>query len=309
MDNKKILSITLAALIILNIVTYFNLRSMKSNLESRIENLNGQIMRIDNAVNGQTSSINHTLSQMKEEQKWTGDAGYKLLDYDDKTGVVKVSVNWSFRELQKGSNVYISYGEKEKGSANVGNWDRVEASPIDKLNYNGEIYLSSDKDYKLKVQSENNGGSKGEDLIDIDMNDIISGRLQLVPSMDHSRGPRYEHHMFVVNNHQGAEFLKIKSARANIYVKGKLENTVELHRQSPGDVSDDMIKKFDADGISEIWLNDEAVWVKGEENWVKTGENSWTNNSGSELPGPMDVGVEVIITDNMGKTYTKSFRY
>ena len=57
-DNKKILSITLTALIILNIFTYFNLRSMRENLESRVNNLNSQIVTLNNQMNNQAGYIN-----------------------------------------------------------------------------------------------------------------------------------------------------------------------------------------------------------------------------------------------------------
>lgn len=305
-DNKKILTITLAALIILNIFIYFNLRDLRNQMESQINNLNSQVMSLNNQMSSQSGYINQALNKFKEDRKWTGSGNYKLLEFDSKTGRVKVQINWSFRELPPNSKVYLSFGEKELKSGNVGGWDKVEATSMGNLNYKSEVYLSPDKNYKIKAQSESNAGAKGEDLMDVDLVSAIKDRFSLVPAMDGRLGPRYEHHIYVINKSEGADFLKIKSAKAQVYVKGNLENTIELHKAAPGEIGKEIALKFGSGTDNEIWLNDDAIWVKGEENWVKTGENSWSNKSGKEIPRHDEIRVEVVISDNMGMTYTKS---
>lgn len=306
MDKKKYIAIAFSVLIALNTAIYYNLNSLKRDMENEVRILNAQIAGLYNQLDSQMSTVDQAINKIKEEQKWIGNGSYKLLDFDSASGKVKVEVSWSFRELATDSKVYILYGEKDMASGSLGTWDKAEAAPMDKLNYKGEVYLSPDKDYRVMAQSESSTQSKGGDIMDIDLNILINDRIHLNPVMGMEKGPRYEHHVHVLNNHHGAEPLKIKSAEAKVYVKGSLQNTIKLHKASGSELDDDMIKKFDTDKNNEIWFNDDAVWVNGEENWVKTGENSWTNKGG-EVYGPQDVRIEVTIIDNMGKTYIKSY--
>lgn len=306
-NSKRAAFIAILMLIILNISTYINQRSMKENLENQIMNLNNQIMNLNNQLSSYNNQISKNIESIKNEQRWTENESYKLLDFDDKTNQIKAQVNWSFKELSSNSKVYLLYGERSINSGNVENWNKVKGNELDKLNYQAEIYLSPEKNYVLKVQEESNNSSKGEELINIDLNNLINDRFYILPARDAQQGPRYEHHLYVVNNFNGADFLKIKSAKAEIYVKGVLENTVDLMIGTAlkGEIGDEIIKKFDIGIGNEIWLNDDAIWVKGEENWVKTGENQWQNK------GPVynhsEIRTDVTIIDNMGKIYRKSF--
>jgi hypothetical protein len=307
-DNKKNFNIALAILIVLNISIFLNLGSMKRNLEDRISNLNAQISGLNSQLSNQTNYINQTINKLKEEQRWTGNGGYKLLGIDSATGNIRAKVNWSFRELSPNSNVNLAYGERAVNQGTVDKWENVNAKGVDKLNYTAEVLLSPEKNYKLRVQSEGSAGAKGEDLMDLDLNSLINNRFVLEPAMHRNNyGPRYENHIHVINNFQGEEFLAIKSAKAEIYVQGKLENSVELHKASKSELGGDYEYKFGGNTHTEIWLNDDAVWVKGEENWVKQGDNSWTYKGSTPPPRFPDLRIEVTIVDNMGVTYKKSY--
>lgn len=306
-SNKRAAVIVILILIILNISTYLNQRSLKENFENHIMNLNNQIMNLNNQLNSFNYQISKNIESIKNEQKWTENKSYKMLDYDDKTNQIKIQVNWSFKELSSNSTVYLLYGERSISSGNVEKWDKVKGNELEKLNYQAEVYLSPEKNYALKVHEESNNSSKGEELLNIDLNNLINDRFNLMPAFDAQKGPRYEHHLYVINNFSGASFLKIKSAKADIYVKGVLENTVDLHRGTleKGEIGDEIIKKFDIEVDKEVWLNDNAIWVKGEENWVKTGENGWQNKG--QVYNHTEIRTDVTIIDNMGKIYKKSY--
>lgn len=302
MDNKKLLIPSIALLILLNIITLFNQRSMRKNFEEKINNLSSQIGMVSGQLSNQTSSINQSLNTFREESKWIGSSGYKILGYDSASGLISVEINWSFRELSQNSNVYLAYGEGSNNPKDVVNWKNVKAKAIDSLNYKAEVSLSSDKLYRLRVQAEGSSGSKGEEIMNMDMLGIIKTRFNIAPAMGYKMGPRYENHVYLLNNFAGGDFLRIKSAKAEIYVEGKLENTVELHRASEKDLSGDLHRSIDIGPNSEIWLNDDAVWIKGEENWVKNSNGTW-NYKGDSPPKYSDIKVEITVVDGMGMSY------
>jgi hypothetical protein len=306
MQQTKKRAAVIIILIILNISTYLSQRSMKENFANQIMNLNNQIMNLNNQLNSYSNQINKNIESIKNDRKWTVSESYKLLDYDDKTNQIKTQINWSFKELSSNSRVYLLYGERSIDSGNVEKWDKVKVDELDKLNYQAEISLSPEKNYALKVQEESNNSFRGQELMNIDLNNAINNRFNFLTGDDSQKGPRYRHHLYILNNFKDVNFLKIKSAKAEIYVKGALENTVELNRGTDleGEVGEWIIKKFDLEKDKEIWLNDNAIWVKGEENWVKTGANEWQNKS--QVYNHNEIRTEITIIDNMGKTYKRS---
>jgi hypothetical protein len=127
--------------------------------------------------------------------------------------------------------------------------------------------------------------------------------------MGTSRGPRYEHHMYLLNMYNGTEILKIKSAIAKVYINGALENTITLHKATDKDkdLNKEFFGMYNFTEENDIWFNDDAIWVKGEENWVEGKDGSWTLKGEVPKFGSDDIRIEITIIDNMGKTYTETF--
>lgn len=308
--NKKLLMVLAAILIFLNIITITGQKSMKREMQNQINGLYQQLSSLNSQLSSQTNQINQALNKFHEDQKWVEGSNYKLLSYDENTGTIKAQVNWSFRELTPSSKVTLAIGEMAQDRS-VQTWKSVKADVVDNLNYTAEINISPERNYKLRVQGESSSLSRGEELMDIDLQNMMKGRMSILPGIHGQMGPRYENHAYVTNRFDGADFLKIKSAVAKVYVRDQLENTIELHRASSAELTTEIAKKFGiepgSESVYEIWLNDEAIWVKGEENWVRSGENSWTNSSGGKLPGFNEVRIEVTVVDNMGVTHQVNY--
>lgn len=306
-DNNKLLTISLGALLILILCgTVYQGLSINS-LKNTIKNMHNQIATLDNQLGSRINDMNQSLNTFKEEQKWAHNADYKILEYNNKTGEVKLRVTWSLREVPPSTKIILSYSEKNSNPEGGANWNKVKADNDTALNYSGEIYLSPKKNYIFKVQSEGTVSARSDDLMQLPLKDIIENRLSLVPHMGSKKGPRYDHHGYLVNRFKGSEFLKLKSAKADVYLDNQLVNTVELFKAPLEEIEDDTIKKYDLNSDSELWLNEDAIWIKGEENWVKTGENSWSNKSNVPGAGASNVRIEITAVDNMGSTYKRVY--
>lgn len=313
-EDKRFLRGAIVLLIGLNAIFFINQIEMQKNLKNEISNLVGQIQGINMQVNNQTANINNVLESFKEDNQWVSSKsfGWRIVGYDKTSGLLRTHISWTFKELAPNSQVFLSYGEapfnphSQVEHQNVEKWSKVRAKAEDALSYSAEVMLSPEKFYRLMVQSEGGGTVKGQDIQDINMGDLIQNRFMLLPGMDAKKGPRYESHIYLVNRSSKSDSLKIKSAKAEVYVNNELESIVELHKASENELSDGRLMDFQAKEGSEVWLNDEAVWVKGEENWVKTGEGTWVNKGKIQKHGPLRIDFTII--DELGITYKKTYQ-
>jgi hypothetical protein len=284
---------------------YFNQKSINRSLENQNSNLSNQIQNLHSQLSNLQRTLHENIELIKKEQNWTNLNSYKLLEYDQNNKKVKVQVSWAFKELATNSKVHLLYSEKNEISGALEPWNKEKSVRVEGSYYKSEIYLSPDKNYTLRVQADSPTGTKGDDLIDIDINKLIEERFSIIPGMEMDQGPRYENHLYVINNFEDADFLGIKSATVEVYVKEKLENTIELQKIGKSEMSEEVLKKYEFGSGNELWSNDNAIWVRGEENWIKTGENQWEHKG--QVPHPHEIRFEVRITDNMGKTYERKF--
>ncbi|MEG0774249.1 hypothetical protein [Clostridium sp.] len=306
-ENKKFISVILSLLLLLNIWSFSSESSRNKNLQQRVNSLSSEISNLQHQLGNKINEINNSISSMKEAQKWSSNSMYNFTAFDESNNKVNTEISWSLSEIAPGDNIFLSFAPLEPASKVSSDWTEVQAKNIGNLSYSAEINLSPDKNYKLKVHSESSMGSRGEDLLDISFKELTENRFSIIPGMGTSKGPRYEHHMYLLNMYNGTEILKVKSATAKVYVNGALENTITLHKATDKSIKEEFFGMYNFNEESDIWFNDDVIWVKGEENWVQGKDGSWTLKGEVPKFGSDDVRIEITIIDNMDKTYTETF--
>jgi len=282
-------------------------KNVIKDLRSTIRNQDQKLVMLSDQVNGRISTFSEDLDVLKKQQQWIINENYKFLSYNAKNGEIDLSFTWTLKDAPSNSKVFLSYGELNGTSSENTTWNKVAATDDGSLNYSADVILSKDKNYIFKVISEGSSGIKSDTLLTLPLMDVYYNRLFLFGQVKREDNPRLNHHIYLVNNNKNIDFLNVKSAVAEVYVKGALQNTVELYKGSKNETIKGIPSSIWSRPDQELWFNDDAIWVNGEDKWIQNKDKTWTN--GGNVPDVYsgEVKIKVIVIDNLGETHTLNF--
>ncbi len=109
MSKNKLLFLSLAVILIMNIV----LLSKIGDLNNRIQNLSNNYNNLQSSINSVTSNVNQSLDRFTREQSWITpiQINNEKSKVDDDQGLVVF--NWQIKDYQEGSEVTFHYRESD----------------------------------------------------------------------------------------------------------------------------------------------------------------------------------------------------
>lgn len=158
MEKKIKLAIILLILSVsLNVTTFMRVKEA----ENKIENLRNEINVIYNNMENSISSANRNIDRKLEEfvnnNSWIINEEFIFDEEKSKSDEIHVDLQWSFSEIQEGSNVFLTY------KSEIDNDVKVEAIKKDNGVYSAHLVLSPKEYYKYKIIVEGQNFRVGEE--------------------------------------------------------------------------------------------------------------------------------------------------
>lgn len=297
--RDKVLWVFLVIILFLNIKIYFNMDRITDRLYrnyDRIENVSTKVDSIH-------SDVTNTMNKIYNKNQWIYNADYSISEITKDLEKVTFTLKWSLRDLDKGSKIYLLYGEEEGEKNNeVTIWEEVLAEDMGNLNYKYQLTLPYKRNYQFKVISKNYKSIKSERMTEIDFLSTLNGRIKIVASPQSKR---------ISNNHVNLNFsinvenrydlkdealdklvnnnlLKLKNIKIKVYSNNKVKKEFDILKNGKV-VYEGAFYTEPFKGKEEIKL--ESVEFYGNVEYDST-ENSIEK-------------IEVIVEDYNGRSYTE----
>lgn len=280
MTKKEIyLSISLGVLFFISLMGLFKLKDVEGKLQS-LDNMQHQFQMLDGSVQSISSQVHMNMDRFLQEQLWIPNKGYEVTDIDLERNSIDVLFEWSMRDLSESEKLSFLYREE-----NENDWTVLEVQNHNGLNYSIQHTFPLRGNYETQIVATSPVGKRSEELLPMRFNEQLTSRI-LIDAYLHSGGPgvfdfdislhnQLEHEFMLSKN---KEDLKIKSAKALIYVDGKQVKQWDLFENKQDYMSDQYSESINYHNY--IQLKDEY------------GENP-------------DVELRVIVEDGLGLEYEK----
>lgn len=237
-STEKVFLAGLIILFITNAVTCSNMNKLRDALGQMRSETSGLNITMSNIE----SNISNTMQDIKRDNQWIYDQGFEITSLSSDLKNAAVALKWSFRRLNKNSQVFISYGEKDTATGSVAKWTELPAASSGVLSYVTEITLPVKGNYKFRVIARNSTGTESSELADVDLLNYMQNRMQIniTPLTRDSNGVRYslsirnQYKYFlagasknVTNIDTGK--LKIKNIKVDIYFDNQLSSNFYVY--------------------------------------------------------------------------------
>jgi hypothetical protein len=155
--EKQLRTVSLLLVVSLLIGGYngIQVRNLRSAMRDSADRTTQQISSAQSSIQSAVWSINNTIAQMREEERWAYPASYAANQTESTAEGVVLDISWSFREVQRGADVYLLY-RPDTRSVPV-EWTRVEARQLEGAAYSAPVTLSPllNYEYQIVVEGEN----------------------------------------------------------------------------------------------------------------------------------------------------------
>ncbi|WP_188207854.1 hypothetical protein [Alkalibacillus aidingensis] len=143
--NEKILTSLIVGSIILNLFLFFQLnQKVEEEVQMTSQNYSHQL----NNINTNVSNLDHRINQIKEENEWIASREYHPNENSTPDRQI-IDLEWSFRELEEDVDVNLLYRSHEERD-----WEVVEATQIEGLNYRAPIEVSTHDRFEYQIVSD-----------------------------------------------------------------------------------------------------------------------------------------------------------
>lgn len=99
-------------------------------------------------LNSEISSLQSEIYEMKEKQKWVSSEEFEANNEKTTGREVFLSLNWTFREIEKDAEVYIQYRERN------GKWVKQLAEKTGDNEYKTDFRLHPFREYEYRIMSD-----------------------------------------------------------------------------------------------------------------------------------------------------------
>ncbi|MGF7060174.1 hypothetical protein [Brassicibacter mesophilus] len=243
--GRKLIIFLLAAILVLNIYQNAKISELKNDLRNQRYSFN----RINEDINQINGDVYDTLNEWERENRWIRDSGYEIKSISDDLQDMTISVFWDFNSLKNDEKVYLNIGKLTDNRLGDTSWEKIVVEPVSDLHYEKQLTLPFEASYTINVLAENNSGKRSEELTKVDIYDGLMDRIR-VDGRTGTTGSKVYLDIHLFNPNIGLDLfnggrstksmpeqLKMHKAELQIYVKGKLLETVDLLKE--GDYDDD----------------------------------------------------------------------
>jgi hypothetical protein len=153
--QQKTLTLLLVVALLFGTYNSFQLRNLQRMVNDAADRTSRQITSAQNSIQSAVWGINSSIAQMREEERWVYPASYSAIESESSADGVVLELSWSFRELQRGADVYLLYRARTMSAPTE--WTRVEASVQEGAAYNAPVMLSPllEYEYQIVVEGDN----------------------------------------------------------------------------------------------------------------------------------------------------------
>lgn len=292
-STEKLLLAGLIVLVITNAVTYSNVKRIKGE----ISQLRSETSGIFSRISGIESNISNTMQTISRENQWIYEQGFEITDISEDFTNATISVRWGFRNLDKDSEVFISYGEKDSSTGSVSKWTELPAVSTGVLSYRNEITLPAKANYKFKIVARNSAGTKSGELADVDLLGFMQNRMHIniMPSTRDKNGVSYN--------------LSIQNEFKFLYSMPFDREKIDINRMKIKNVKINIY--FDNQLVRDFYVYQDGKALPGYE--IRYHDNrgeieTFDFNHDLKLENDMNKGIrfEAIVEDYLGNTYKQS---
>ncbi|MDE5411971.1 hypothetical protein [Alkalihalobacterium chitinilyticum] len=225
--NKKqlVLAVSIGFLVIFSLINYVQLTKISDDMSILRHSIEG----VSSSLNDIEYRVSNTLHEFNEEQRWVRNSFFEVKGVQSEPEQVKVLVSWALRELDHNEQLFFLY--REQGASE---WQQIEVEEVDSLSYEIELILSLKGNYETQILAVSEERKRSEELQYLSIFDQVQDRIHAevyVYSYSHDYMDLHimmqqygGGHMFL----EDKELLKIRSAKAHIYVNDKLLETVDV---------------------------------------------------------------------------------
>lgn len=296
--KDKLLCGFLVIIIFLNIRIYFYM----DRITSRLDTTNNRIENVSTKVDNIHSDVTNTMNKIYNENKWIYNADYSISEITKDLENVTFTLKWSLRDLDKGSKVYLLYGEEEEKNNEITYWKEVLAEDMENLNYKSQLTLPYKKNYQIKVVAKNYKSIKSEEMIKIDFLSKLNNRIKIVASPQSKRisnshvnldfsinvENRYDLMDEALDKFVNNNLLKLKSIKIKIYSNNQVKKQFDIFKNGKA--------VYEGAFYTEPFKGKEEIKLESVEFYGKVEYDSIENSIEK---------IEVIVEDYNGRTYTE----
>lgn len=150
--QQRTLTLLLIVALLIGAYNSIQLRNLRSAVDDAANRTSSQISSVQSSIQSSIWSINSSIAQMREEERWVYPASYAARqDLSSADGVV-LELSWSFRELQKGADVVLLYRPLIRNAPTQ--WIRAETVLQEGAAYSALVSLSPDLEYEYQIAVE-----------------------------------------------------------------------------------------------------------------------------------------------------------
>lgn len=294
--RNRIVYIFIGVLLILNVKLSFDI----SGVRQEVSNVNMAVQNLGMNVNNIQANVSNSVQSIANEKKWLYNVNYSVTDLSKDFKKVSVALKWNLRELNKDSKVYLLYGVQEEKSGQVSKWNEVLAKDLGNLNYGYQLILPYQNNYQFKVLAKSSKDVICEELTSMnflsELNDrfnVIANPTQKTASNNHVT---LSYSVSVNNNYR----LNLENYTTNIY-----DNLLKIKNMTIRILSNNVAKK-EIQIIRNGKLIDKNAQYEEpfkHERDMKLEQITYNSNIEYDTEVNSIEEIEVIIEDNMGKTY------
>ncbi|WNF35357.1 hypothetical protein RJD24_12895 [Bacillaceae bacterium IKA-2] len=228
-----ILTIGIGVLIIYNILSYNKISNLEGTMRM-LSNLQSDVQNVNYSVENISQQVDANMNELLKEQLWVPEKGYQITDVNIEENSIDVTLEWSMRDQLHQEQISFLYREES-----VQEWTELEVSSNSGLNYRLDHTFPLQGNYVTQVIATSEAGKRSEDLLDLRFKEQLDSRI-IVYADVHYDGHGDVNVNIDINNHLEHEFmiaknkndLKIKSAKAFLYLDGVLLKELNLLKQN-----------------------------------------------------------------------------
>lgn len=256
-----------------------------NDTQHKQNNMQSEINRLSISMRDIQNNIATTMEEIKAENLWVSKKEYNVLVIDDHYENIELLLQWQFRELNKEEEIYLIYSEKDENIVNDPQWKKIQLTHAEGLNYEMKLNLPYRKNYEFQLMAETSRGIRSQSLFELSFKENFENRIGGYAEVLPFRGQneKIDIHIGVFNSlydpqlYPNVDKLKMKSAKANIYVQGQLKETIDLMEQ-------------------------------GDDRWESSQDESINHFANLQLENVEnisreDIEVEIIVEDYLGNIY------
>ncbi|MBP1949678.1 hypothetical protein [Virgibacillus litoralis] len=240
MSKQNIIySVAIGILIIFSLLNYVKISNIEDRMQM-VDNMQGEVQNVNNSVRNISSQVNSQMDKFLREQLWIPQKEYKITNVDLKENKIDVILEWSLRDLLDEEKLAFLY--REEGAQE---WTELEVNNKGGLNYSLEHTFPLKGNYETQVIATSADGKRSEDLLNLKFKEQLDNRI-MIDAFLHPRGNGQFEVNINIHNRLEQEFmlaenkddLKVKSAKAYLYVNGEPIKEMDILKRNQGMHSD-----------------------------------------------------------------------